>query len=185
MMPYLTWGFSTGRRHHLWLMLLVAANLAFTFGFACVVPFAAFCTILAMTLPRHDAVLLSVALWLVNQIVGFSFLHYPLNGPTLTWGVVLGTVAVLSTLAAQTAVHGRGFVTASLAGFAVAFVAYEGGLYLVSALWLGGTEDFTAPIVLRILAINTGAFAALLACRSLSAVDTVSRAGNWRRVMPY
>jgi hypothetical protein len=168
-MPTLTFAFSAGWRHHLWLMLLVAASLAFTFGFACAVPFAAFGAIAAMTLPRRDAVLLVVALWLVNQIIGFGFLHYPWDGMTLTWGAILGGVAVLSTVAAQAAIRGQGIPVAAAASFTAAFVAYEGGLYLISATVMGGTEGFAVGIVARILEINAAAFAAFVAAALLVA----------------
>jgi len=176
-MPYLNSIFARPGRHHwLWSALLLAASLGFTFGFACAVPFAAFGVIAALTLSGRDALLLSVALWLVNQIIGFTILHYPWDGPTLIWGAVLGSVAVLSTAAAQAGIRGRGAVAAGPASFAAAFVVYEGSLYLVSAAALGGTEDFTAAIVLRILAINGAAFAGLLAVSILIAAAAGSRA---------
>jgi len=175
-MRYLSLAFTPPRwRHRLWLALLVASSIAFTFGFACALPFAAFGAIAAMTLPGRDALLLSVALWLVNQVIGFTVLHYPWDGLTFVWGAVLGAVAVLSTGAAQVVTRGRGVVAGSLPGFAAAFVAYEGSLYIVSAAALGGTEDFTVAIVIRILAINAGVFAGLLAVSQMIA----AAAGSW------
>jgi hypothetical protein len=175
-MQQLTTSFTTGWRHHLWLALLIAASLGFTFGFACAVPFAAFGAVAAMTLPRRDALLLVVALWLLNQIVGFAFLHYPWDAMTLTWGAILGVIAVLSTAAAQAAGFRRnGVLPTAIASFAAAFAVYEGGLYLVSATVMGGTEDFTAAIVWRILAINAAAFAGLLTAALLVAAAQGAR----------
>lgn len=176
-MPYLTSAFSAGWRH-LWLMLLIAASLAFTFGFACAVPFAAFGAIAAMTLPRRDALLVTVVLWLVNQIVGFGFLHYEWDGTTLAWGVILGGIAVLSTLAAQATIRWRGVIVTAIASFAAAFVTYEGGLYLISATVMGGTEDFAPLLVARILEINAAGFAALLVAAFLIAALS-ARGGKW------
>jgi hypothetical protein len=158
-----------GWRYWFWLALLVTASVTFTLGFACAVPFAAFGAIAAMTLKPRDALLLSTTVWLVNQVIGFTILHYPWDASALTWGAVLGAVAVLNTIAAQAVIRWRGRVGASLAGFAAAFIAYEGGLYLVSATWLGGTENFTVVIVTRILAINAAGFAGLLATSLLIA----------------
>ena len=165
---------ATGWRHHLWLALLIAASLMFTLGIACAVPFAAFGTIAAITLPRRDALLLTLALWLVNQIVGFAFLHYPWDALTLTWGVVLAAIALLSTIAAQ-AIAGRyNILAGALAGFGAAFAVYEGGLYLISAAVMGGTEDFAVSIVGQILGINAltfvglGAAALMMTLRSRS-----------------
>ena len=151
----------TGRRRHLWLVLLFAASAVFTLAFVCALPFAAFTAIAALTLPRRDALLLIVAVWVTNQILGFSVLHYPWDGMTFIWGAILGTVAIASAIAAKLALRGRGPVGAVFASFAAAFVVYEGGLYLVSAAAMGGTENFGLPIVLRILAINAASFAVL------------------------
>lgn len=180
-MPYLTSAFSAGWRHHLWLALLVAASVAFTLGFACVVPFATFGATAAMSLQRRDALLLTVALWLVNQIIGFTVLHYPWDGMTLTWGAILGGVAILSTIAAQMTIRQQGIMVTAVSSFAAAFIVYEGTLYLISATVMGGTEDFAAAIVVRILVINAAAFAALLTAALLTAaassrIETSSRA---------
>jgi len=172
---------ASGWRHWLWLALLLAASVGFTLGFACAVPFAAFGAIAALTLNRRDALLLTLALWLLNQVVGFTILQYPWDATTLTWGVVLGGVAVLTTAAAQAVIRGRSGVTAMIASFAAAFIVYEGSLYLVSAGALGGTDDFTAEIVDRILAINATAFAGLLAASLLIAAAIGSRSGSMGR----
>jgi hypothetical protein len=164
--------FAAGWRRRLWLALLLGASLALTFGFACAVPFAAFGAIAALTLPRRAALLLTVGLWLVNQAIGFAILHYPWDGMTLIWGGALGAVAVLTTAAAQIAIRRDGVVVAAAASFAAAFVVYEGSLYLISAAALGGTEDFTLAIVLRILEINAASFAALLAAALLATAAT-------------
>lgn len=182
-MPYLTSAFSAGWRHHLWLALLIGASVAFTLGFACAVPFAAFGGIAAMTLPRAEALLLTAALWLVNQIIGFGFLHYPWDGMTLTWGVILGGVAVLSTAAAQMTIRRQGIIVTAVSSFAAAFVVYEGGLYLVSAMMMGGTEDFPAAIVVRILGTNAAVFAALFTAALLTAAAN-SRLETSSRVAP-
>jgi hypothetical protein len=173
----------SGWRQWLWLALLLAASVGFTLGFACAVPFAAFGAIAALTLHRRDALLLTVALWLLNQIIGFTILQYPWDGMTLTWGIVLGGVAVLSTAAAQAVIRGRSGVPAWLTSFAAAFIVYEGSLYLVSAGALGGTEDFTAEIVDRILAINAAAFAGLLAASLLITAAMGSRSGSGGRAV--
>lgn len=153
-----------GWRHALWLALVAAASIAFSLGFACAVPFAAVGAIGALTLDRRDALLLAAAVWLANQLVGFTILGYPWTAGTFGWGVALGVVAVLAALAAQStarSLNGRGTIAVSVAAFAAAFVLYEGGLFVVAAGLLGGMEHFTAPIVTRVLEINAAAFALL------------------------
>ena len=58
----------------------MAASVAFSFGLACVMPFAALCAVGACTLPRRDAFAVAGMAWLANQVVGFGFLHYPVDG---------------------------------------------------------------------------------------------------------
>src|SRR5262245_66177034 len=86
-------------RHWLWLAVLVGASVAFTLGFACAVPLAAFAGAAALTLSRRDALALIVAVWLANQVVGFAALGYPWTASTFVWGAALGAVAILATLA--------------------------------------------------------------------------------------
>ena len=148
-------------RTPLWIALLVLASVVFSLGFACAVPLAAFAALAALTLNRRDALLLVGAVWLTNQIAGFTVLHYPLDPSTFAWGAALGAIALASTLAAQW-VKGR----VPLAGgacplFLAAFAVYEGSLVAISLAFGSGLSNFTPSIVRRILAINFAAFAAL------------------------
>jgi hypothetical protein len=163
---------SVFRFHALWLALLVAASVAFSLGFACAVPFAAFGALAALTLARRDALLLVGAVWLANQLVGFAVLGYPWTISTVAWGVVFGVVAVLATVAAQSIAGragGRGAVVVALAAFVGAFIVYEGGLFAAAGL-LGGTDAFMPAIVTRILEINAAAFVGLLVLNRLASV---------------
>lgn len=159
-------------RRPLWLALLVAASVAFTLGFACAVPLAAFAAAAALTLPRRAALVLIGAVWLANQIVGFAILGYPWAADSLAWGAALGVIAVLATLVAQSLairLDSAGTVAVSLAAFAAAFAVYEGALLAISVA-LGATDDFAPAIVGWIFAINAGAMAGLLLLNRLGAV---------------
>jgi hypothetical protein len=182
-MAYLTFALAPpGRRHWLWLGLLLAASLGFTLGFVCAVPFAAFGAIAALTLDRRDALLVTIALWLLNQIIGFTVLHYPWEGMTFTWGAILGVVALLSTAAALTVTQRRwGAAPAVSVSFVAAFAVYEGSLYLVSATVMGGTEDFTGTLVARITAINAVSFVGLLTVALLMAATRAAPRARLRR----
>jgi len=158
--------------HLLWLAVLVAASVAFTLGLACAVPLAAFAAAAALTLSRQDALVLIVAVWLANQLVGFTVLDYPpWTASTVAWGAALGAVAILATLAGQWTVRhstGRGRAVGYMATFLVAFAVYEVALFAVSATLLGGTEIYTAAIQGRILALNAVAFVGLLVLHGLA-----------------
>lgn len=168
----------TGWRHTLWLALLVAASVAFSLGFACAVPLAAFGAAAALTLSRRDALLLIGAVWLANQIVGYGMMGYPWTANSLAWGAVLGIVAVLATLSAHWIVRrlDGGKVLAASAAFLAAFAVYEAALFVVAVALLGGAEDFTPAIIGRIFAINLVAVVGLLALNRLGAVIGIAAA---------
>lgn len=160
-----------GWRQLAWLAALVVASVAFTLGFACAVPFAAFAAAAATTLSRREALLLTVAVWLANQIVGFTVLGYPWVANTIAWGATLGVVAVATTAAAVWS-NGKFADLAALprtiAVFAAAFVVYEGLLFIVSQTSLGGSENFTPGIAAYILTLNAVALAGLAALHRLA-----------------
>jgi hypothetical protein len=166
-------------RQPLWLGLLVGASVVFSLGLACAVPLAAFAAAAALTLSRRNALLLVLLVWLANQLVGFTVLHYPWTASTFAWGVVLGAVAVLATLAGQWVAgrlaDGRRAVVVMVT-FLIAFAVYETALFSVSATLLGGTETYTGAIQGRIFAINAAAFVGLLVVNHLAtSVGLVSR----------
>jgi hypothetical protein len=156
---------STGWRRPVWIALLVAASAAFSLGFACATPFAAFAAIAALTMPRRDALPLIGLVWLANQAVGFGVLHYPWTADCLAWGVGLGIVSVLATFGAEWAAKRFNALPGLLVWavvFLFAFALYEGLLFAASVTVQSGAEDYTAAIVGRIFAINTVAFIGLL-----------------------
>jgi hypothetical protein len=155
----------TGWGHEFWLVLLVAASAVFSFVFACATPFAAFGAAAALTLSRRDAVRLTVAVWLANQVLGYTVLKYPWTANSFAWGAGLGAAAVLTTVAAQGVARrlaGRSDGLLALTTLLAAFMVYEGMLFAV-AMVLGGTESFTLLIVGRIFAVNVVAFIGLYA----------------------
>jgi hypothetical protein len=163
----------TGWRHHLWLALLVCASVGFTLSFACATPFAAFSTAAALTLNRRDAMLLTGAVWLANQFVGFIVLRYPWAGSSFAWGLAIGAAAILATLAARwtaRALNKAIWTGRSLAAFAAAFGVFEGVLYMVALVVLGGTKDFAPPIIGWIFAVNASALIGLFVVNRLAIV---------------
>jgi hypothetical protein len=159
-------------RRPLWLALLIAAGVAFTLGFACAMPFAAFAAVAAVTLNRRDGLLLTVGLWLANQIVGFAFLGYPTDPTTLAWGLTLGAVAVLTTVVAYWAQSQLPYAetgTRAFASFVAGFVVYEGTLAVLSLTPLGGIENYTFGIIVYVLALNAVAAVGLYALHRIAA----------------
>jgi hypothetical protein len=132
--------------------LLTAACALATFAFACASPFAAFAVVAAATLPLQPALLVTLAAWLVNQAIGFGFLHYPIDATTIVWGLVIGGAALAATAASAAVLRlteRTGTVIALAAALIGAYAAYELVLFAATP-FLGGAEDFTAAIVGRL-----------------------------------
>jgi hypothetical protein len=132
-------------------LLTVACALA-SFAFACATPFAAFAVVAAATLPLAPALLVTLAAWLVNQAIGFGFLHYPIDATTIIWGLVIGGAALAATAASMAVLRlteRTGTVVALAAALIGAYAAYELVLFAATP-FLGGAEDFTAAIVGRL-----------------------------------
>jgi hypothetical protein len=138
----------------LWTAILATAASFGSYFFACVFPFAAVATVAALTLSRGQAMGLVTAVWAVNQIVGFTFLHYPLD----SW--VLGGTLLIGSLAG---VYGASLFKArlvsarSLQALAVAFVAYE-VITGAFAVFLGGIEGYAPQFVIGVAFNDLGWF---------------------------
>ena len=155
----------TGWLPQAWLALLVLAVSGFSFVFACAIPFAAFVVAATLTFAKHDALRVTVALWLANQLIGYFILGYPRTLNSFTWGVAIGLAAVLSLLVAQRIASNlrRGGEMVRAAGaFVGAFAVYEVPLYVLAVAGLGGASSFAVPIVGRIFAVNVIALVVLL-----------------------
>lgn len=129
-------------------LLTLSCALA-SFAFACATPFAAFAVIAAATLPLQSALLVTAAAWLVNQGIGFGFLHYPFEVSTIIWGFVIGAAALAATalsVAVLRVTERTGTVVALAAALIGAYAAYELVLFAATP-FLGGADDFTVSIV--------------------------------------
>jgi hypothetical protein len=136
-------------------LLTVACALA-SFAFACATPFASFAVIAAATLPLGPALLVATAAWLVNQAIGFGALHYPVDGSTILWGIVIGAAALVGTAAAALVlrlVQRTSAVIAFALALVAAYAAYELALFAATP-FLGGEGAFTFAIVSRIGILN-------------------------------
>ncbi|BAL76601.1 hypothetical protein [Bradyrhizobium cosmicum] len=160
------------------LLLTVSCALA-SFAFACATPFAAFAVVAAAMLPLRPALLVVTGAWLVNQSIGFGVLHYPIDGSTIAWGLVIGAAALLATIAASSILRmlpqGRAPLMLALA-LAAAYAVYELALLAATPL-LGGEGAFTAAIVTRIGLTSAVWLAGLVAtCEIVRLVDPLGRA---------
>ncbi|QUS39790.1 hypothetical protein RPMA_13790 [Tardiphaga alba] len=136
--------------------LLTAASALASFAFACATPFSAFAVIAAAILPLRSAFLVVTGAWLVNQIIGYSALHYPINANSLSWGIVLGLASLAATAAAKNVLNASARLTTPVAlaiALAVAYTVYEITLFAFTPA-LGGTEGFAMDIVARIGALS-------------------------------
>lgn len=152
----------------LWVALIAALSVGGSYVYACAAPFAAIGALAARKMDLATGLTLVVLTWIANQIVGYGLLGYPLTANSFAWGGAIGLGAVAALFAARMIGNlDWGTVAATIASFAVAFIAYEGTLYLAS-FGLGGSDAFSFDIVVRILGINAVAFAGILALYAIA-----------------
>ncbi|MGJ0396744.1 MAG: hypothetical protein ACR65U_11035 [Methylocystis sp.] len=156
-------------RRALFAATFIAAGLVFSFAWACALPLAGFAAVAALAASRRDALLLTGAVWLANQAVGFLFLHYPTDASTLFWGGALGVIALLSCESAGLLARRFSGLGGGLAAFLASFVVYESLVLLVTAATGPGVDHFTAPVVTRIFFINLCVFGALMMLKAAGA----------------
>ena len=172
-------------RHLVWGAALLAASVALSLGLACAVPLAAFAACAALTLRRRQAVVLILMICVANQAVGFAFLHYPLAG--LVWAAAFALIGVAGVFAAEWTFRSTALahpMVSAAGAFLAAFVAYEGGLFLITLVAARSElAAYAAPVVLRILAINAITFLGLVLVARLSAGVLGLRSGMRQRAV--
>lgn len=176
-----SFGRATGWCAYLWVGFLIITCTALSLGFACAAPLAAVGAAATLTASRRDALYLTGAAWLVNQLVGYSFLGYPWTLQSFVWGSAIGAACILAAIVAYEAVLRLKAATPILLGLTsltTAFVIYEIVLFAVATVLLGGTENFTFEIIARIFAINGLAFVGF--CGLYRALEFVSRGNTLR-----
>jgi hypothetical protein len=166
-------------RRLLWIGLLTAATLLMTGVFACAVPFAALAAIAAFDTERNDGLLLIGAVWLANQVYGFTVLGYPHETQAYAWGVTMGIGAVMAYYAARAAVSTlapKGALLAVVVALPVAFAAYEAAIYVGTLVITHGEGAFNAGVVSYVATVEVVAFLGLLIAHRLASAVGLVRA---------
>lgn len=159
----------------LWVALIAALSVGGSYVYACAAPFAAIGALAARKMDLATGLTLVLLAWIANQIVGYGLLGYPQTANSFAWGGAIGLGAVAALFAARMIGNlGWGTVAATIASFAVAFIAYEATLYLAS-FGLGGSDAFSFEIVAQILGINAVAFAGILGLYAIAGLLKISR----------
>ncbi|MBV8576975.1 MAG: hypothetical protein JOZ58_18300 [Acetobacteraceae bacterium] len=145
--------------------LLVTSCALASFAFACATPFAAFAVIAAAMLPLRRALLVVAGAWLINQGIGFSVHHYPVDAKTMLWGATIGMAALVATAASAAVLRAMPRSATPLvlvAAWICAYAAYELTLFAATP-FLGGAGAFTAAIVARLGMISASWLIGLVA----------------------
>ena len=159
-------------RRWAWIGLLGSASIGFSLVFACAMPFVALVTLAALTMSRRDALIVTAAVWLANQAVGYAILDYPRTFDSYAWGVAIG-IATLLALAVARAIGERfersgPFVSTGLA-FLSSFAVYELALYAASFVLASSDMAFSWATVGYILQVNALGLGSLIVFRLVAA----------------
>src|SRR6266404_9117755 len=79
----------------MWLVILVLAGLGGSLVISCVTPFVALAVALSGTVRLRVALRAMSAIWMLNQLTGFVFFHFPRTPNTLLLGFAIGAAALL------------------------------------------------------------------------------------------
>ncbi|MEL6464389.1 MAG: hypothetical protein AAFQ58_05410 [Pseudomonadota bacterium] len=165
----------------IWMGILIATGVLFSFALACGMPFAAIGALAALMFSAREAFLLSGLGWLANQVIGFGFLDYPLDAMTFAWGAALGCSAIAAVAVARFAlsrIDTSALPLRVLISFAAAWAGQQGTVF-VASLVLGGTSSAFAPaVVWFILWTNTVAFAGLFVAQIVGAKAGLANAAK-------
>jgi len=154
-----------------WLMFLIAAALLLSGMFACAMPFAALAAIAALMLPRAQVISFMLVAWLANQLIGFAFLHYPLDASTFAWGGFIGLAAVAAGALAQFFVSratSLPAVACYVGALVAAFFGFQSVILIANLIMLGSLDAFPLAEKIDIAAIESAAFGLLLLANALS-----------------
>jgi hypothetical protein len=152
-----------------WLLILALAGLGGSLVISCVTPFVALAVALAGTVRLAIAVRAMAAIWVINQLIGFVFLHFPCTENTILWGFAIGGAALLSTVVASSALkHANASPPLARLGlaFLLGYATYEASLS-VAALFLGGVETFSPAVITQIGLVNLAWLVGLVALNEL------------------
>ncbi len=147
----------------IWIALIAALSIGGSFAFACATPLAAIAALAATRMDARTGLVLVVAAWLTNQIVGYGFLNYPQTFESYAWGAAIGiaTIAAFATARVAGALS-RAWPLRLAGSFVVAFATYELALY-VAGIPLGSLVDaFSAATVARIFEVKLVSFVGLV-----------------------
>jgi hypothetical protein len=163
-------------RRMAWIGALTASTILGSFVFACATPFAALAALAALFLPRRDALALMIFNWLVNQVIGYGFLHYPQTWDSFAWGGAIGLGALAALPAAWWAeglARPIGWFASAVSAFIAAFVGYEIILYAAATVLPAG-DGFSASVILYVLEVNGAGFAGLLVLQALGQMTGIA-----------
>ena len=159
-------------RRWAWIGLLGGASIGFSLVFACATPFVALVTLAALTMNRRDAFIVTGAVWLANQAVGYGILGYPRTFDSYAWGVAIGITVLLALVVARAIgerFERRGSIVSTGIAFLSAFATYELALYAAS-FWLSSSDTaFSWATVGYILQVNALGLGSLLVLKLVAA----------------
>ncbi|MEO0827407.1 MAG: hypothetical protein AAFX95_18685 [Cyanobacteria bacterium J06639_16] len=140
-----------------WYYGLLAAASTSNVLYYCTVPLVGIGILAGATLPRRKAVVVLLAMWLVNQLLGFTVRGYPYTVSTFTWGGVMLLGALLTVWLAAMRLPFRqdpiGYSLWLSGCLILGFCLYELVIWL-GGFALGGVHGFTLAMLWQIFLGN-------------------------------
>jgi len=155
-----------------WMMILTIAVIGATLTLSCVMPFAALAVALAGTVGLRASLRVMLAVWFVNQVMGFAFFHFPHTVNAYLEGLAIGGAALVTTVVASVVMkYGSCWVSPLrlTVGLAISFVVYEATLLAAAVFFVGGLETYKPAIVAQLAFINVVALTGMIGLNEIAA----------------
>jgi len=163
-------GWAAIARSRSWLFLLLATGSGSSIVHAHA-PLVAFATVSGATLHRRKAVAIALAIWLMNQIYGYTLRQYPCTLDSFAWGLLMGLgtllVAWLATIRpAFSRRHWTGHMLWTGVAAVGGFVLFEGMILLALPL-IADSHSLSWGILLKLFVKETIWTGAIALCHGL------------------
>lgn len=169
----------------IWTMILTLAVIGATFALSCVTPFAALAVALAGTVGLRASLRVMIAVWLVNQVMGFGLFHFPLTPNTFLIGIAIGGAAVVGTIAAWMVLkrmRSRPLLLRLGVALLASFGIYELTL-LAAVVFLGDLETFRPAIIAQLGLMNAVSLLGMIVLNEVAAAVCRSWLGRIPRLL--
>jgi hypothetical protein len=152
----------------IWPLSLGASTVIGSLMLACVFPFASFAALAALTMTPRRGIGLVTAVWAANQAVGFFLMSFPWEAQAVGHGIAILAATLAATVVARMTFENLNGAKAlrAIAALIAAFTVHQILLRAYASIG-GGSDNFSADIIMGVALNDAMWFAGLLGLRAI------------------